>query len=137
VGLFDAHHFAEEMRKIKAVADFDENILPRYYLVYFGEHVFPCLRENLQAIVDCQEGLLKRAVAAKGILRSYALVPPLLNYLSVEIKLSLFGAGAHPETGEYLFKELAGVDIMTSVIAGSQLTDKKATVVSKQQYVMN
>lgn len=89
VGLFNVYKYKDEMRKLQRLEEAykdagGDDQLPSYYLVYWGEHVFPCLKSNLQNVFDYQDKLIGQFEASGE--RLFMIMPPLLHYLLYEMK---------------------------------------------------
>lgn len=91
VGFFDAHNFEREYQKVLLAQEVYTELLPHYYLVYYSEHVFPCLHENLHTVYEHQHAIVLRMQRAASVERMFAIVPNILHYLHFEMKTAILG----------------------------------------------
>lgn len=87
VWLFNAYRYEQEMSKISALGE----EAPIYYLVYWGEHVFPCVKDKLEEIVKFQREKFQRLNSVKDQL--FVIVPPIFKILHMELRASMVGRG--------------------------------------------
>lgn len=133
VWLFNVYQHAQEMEKLKLLEEAGI-ILPDYFLIYWGEHVFPCLRENLVNVYEFQKNIVDNFKSNADKL--FMIMPPVLELLHIEMKCSFYNLGSIPNTeGDYLWKEL-GFSALDIIHAGN-VQGKKAYDYSIQKDTLN
>lgn len=60
---------------------------PPYYLIYWGEHVFPATRLRLADVVKFQQEFIDKFKMTRE--RLFMMMPPILSIVHLEFKCSL------------------------------------------------
>lgn len=85
--LFNAHTYQNEMIRLRKLhEELGDEGLPYYFLVYWGEHVFPCTLPNLELVYKYQDELMENFKPKED--RIFMIVPQILSYLNLEAKLA-------------------------------------------------
>lgn len=130
IGLFDAHRFQSEAAKIQELASMGVEI-PNFFIIYWGEHVFPCLRDNIDQICHFQQTALDKMDVPYD--RLFMIMPPLINFLYKEIQCAYVGVGRLPLTDEYVFEALPGIRVIDILVTGGSLKTRMALSLDKQK----